>query len=262
MKLLLIALFNETRKGLLIIWAYKINFLGSVLAMAIAFVGISFMIGNGQLDRSRMAWTLLGYLMWNYVLVITGDMGENLMIEAEAGTLEQMFISPIPFSLILVGRSLANMIISFIQILLIGAILIALMDIPLTWSWDALPVIIISIVGLFGLGVMLAGLTLIFKRIYSAANIINNVLVFVNGALIPIEQFPAWMVAIADVLPTTLGISVLRSVLLNNATLIEVWNNGSLPLLIVHSTAYLVAGLAVLQWCKRVARRQGILGQY
>ncbi len=262
MATIFIAIFNETRKGILITWAYKINLFFSMIAMSVTFIGIGFLLGNGTLEPQALASSLLGYMIWYYVLLLTGEMGENLLAEAAEGTLEQMFIGPVPTSLILIGRSLANLLISSIQILIVAGSVIVLMKIPLQWHWEALPVIAITMVGLFGFGFMLAGSVLIFKQAHSIAALSNNILIFLTGALVPIDKFPDWLAIIAKLLPSTLGILVIRSVLLDGKSLVDVWQDGSFPLLIIHSSVYIIAGWAVLQWCMQAAKRQGTLGQY
>src|SRR5258708_877536 len=262
MATIIVAILNEARKGFLILWAYRINILISMIAISITFIGIGFLLGDGTLEPQLLASALLGYVIWYYVLLLTGDMGENLVAEAAAGSLEQMFISPVPISLILIGRTLANLISSTIQILLVAGVIIVLMKIPLQWHWEALPVIAITMLGLFGFGFMLGGTVLLFKQAHSVASLTNNVLIFLNGALVPINKFPDWLAFIAKLLPSTLGIVVIRSVLLDGKSLMDVWQDGSLPLLIIHSSVYIVCGWAVLQLCMRAAKRQGTLGQY
>ncbi len=237
MATIIVAILNEARKGFLILWAYRINILISMIAISITFIGIGFLLGDGTLEPGLLASALLGYVIWYYVLLLTGDMGENLVAEAAAGTLT-------------------------IQILLVAGVIIVLMKIPLQWHWEALPVIAITMLGLFGFGFMLGGTVLLFKQAHSVASLTNNVLIFLNGALVPINKFPDWLAFIAKLLPSTLGIVVIRSVLLDGKSLMDVWQDGSLPLLIIHSSVYIVCGWAVLQLCMRAAKRQGTLGQY
>ncbi|MBN2306160.1 MAG: ABC transporter permease, partial [Anaerolineae bacterium] len=63
-------------------------------------------------------------------------------------------------------------------------------------------------------------------------------------------------------LPTTQGIIVLRRVLLDGESLADVWTDGALILLAVHSVVLFVVGLLVYATCERIAKRQGSLGQY
>jgi ABC-2 type transport system permease protein len=257
-----IATLNETRKSILLMLAYKSNLVFGIVSIILSFLGISYVISDGKPTPFRIASSLVGYLIWYYVMLITANMGESLLSESSSGTLEQMFISPVPIGFILIGRILGNLVVSSIQLVTVGVILISGFNLPIRWSLDAIPVAFITVLGLFGFGFMLGGIALIFKQISSITAIVNYVLVFLNGALVPIEQFPSWLLLIARILPSTLGITVMRNILLNGMTLRDVWSNGSLPLLTIHSAVYLISGWIILNWCIGVAKKQGTLGQY
>jgi ABC-2 type transport system permease protein len=262
MSTVLLVTINETRKGLLILWAYRINLLIGLLTMGITFVGVSFLMTNGTFTEQILASTLLGYLVWFFVLLVTSNMSENLIEEAHTGTLEQMFISPVPMGFILIGRTFATLIAAAFQIALVGGGIIVLMRIPFNLRWEGVVVAAITLIGLFGLGFLLGGLGLIFKQSAAIANLANNILIFLNGALVPIDRFPPWLAVIAQTLPSTQGIIVLRSVIIDGRSLADVWNDGSLVWLIIHSSVYFVGGWIVLKWCERIAKQQGTLGQY
>lgn len=257
-----VATFSETWKGLLLLWGYRMNFFVGMLSMAVTFIGISFLITNGEFDSGGISSMLLGYLVWFFVLLVTANMGEKLLEEAQTGTLEQMYITPVPAAFLLIGRTIATLVISALQIGIVAGIILAVMRISLPWRWDALPVIGLTLMGLFGFGFVLGGAALIFKQAVAIVNMANNVLIFLNGALVPIDIFPPWLQTIARTLPSTQGIVVLRRVLLDGATLGDVWNDGSLVLLLVHSLLFFVGGWLILNWCERIAREQGTLGQY
>lgn len=256
------ATLNETRKGILLLLAYKVNTFFTIVTIILSFLGICYVLGDGNPSPQKIATTLVGYLIWYYVILINENMGENLMSEARYGTLEQMFISPIPIGFILIGRVLSNLILSSLQLGIVGVVLISSLNLPIYWQWDAIPVAIIALLGLFGFGFMLGGLVLIFKQLDSVTAIVNYVLVFLNGALVSIEQFPAWLIFFVRLLPSTLGISAMRSVLLYGVSLRQLWDNGTLPWLTIHSLVYLIGGWLILNWCIRIVKQQGTLGQY
>jgi ABC-2 type transport system permease protein len=87
-------------------------------------------------------------------------------------------------------------------------------------------------------------------------------LVFLNGALLPVELFPPWLAFIARLLPTTQGIIVLRQVGLEGMSLAETWQAGTLVWLIVHSAVFFTLGWFIFKWCEKIARQRGLLGQY
>jgi ABC-2 type transport system permease protein len=123
-------------------------------------------------------------------------------------------------------------------------------------------VLLLTLLGILGFGFLIAGAVLVFKQVESLANLVQNVLIFLNGSLLPVEQMPRWLSSVAHVLPTTQGIVVLRRVVLDGQRLAAVWRDGSLPWLIAHSGLFLLAGWTVFLFCERAAKRQGSLGQY
>ena len=262
MKTLLLIMLNEMRKGFLILWNYRFNSISELVVLMIGFIGIGFFRGDGQLEPALLAPMLLGYVMWFYAQVFISNMSYNLAEEAEAGTLEQMYMSPAPMGLILVGRVFAVLITASLQIFLVTALLMLLLNIRFPLYLAGLLVFLLTLFGLFGLSFFIAGLTLVFKHVSGVANLLINLLVLVNGTLLPVGKFPPWLAAFATTLPTTQGIIVLRNVLLDGQSLAEAWSDGSLPLLVVNSALYCALGWFFLKWCERIAKRQGTLGQY
>ena len=85
---------------------------------------------------------------------------------------------------------------------------------------------------------------------------------FVNGTYLTLDHLPSGLAFAACFLPTTQGIVVLRRVTLEGASLTEVFMDGSLIFLIIHSVALLMLGRFVFLWGENVARERALLGQY
>ena len=171
-------------------------------------------------------------------------------------------MSPTPIGIILLGRVFANFLISTAQLLIQGTALLLLLNVRLPMRWEALPVLGITLVGVFGFGFMLAGATLVFKQIESLANLFQNVLMFFNGMLLPLDAMPGWLASIARTMPTTQGVYVLQRLLLDGESLMSMWQDASLIWLIVHSMVYFTIGWLVFSSCERIAKTRGSLGQY
>jgi ABC-2 type transport system permease protein len=257
-----ITIFNETHKGLLLAWNYKVDLILEVFIMSFAFIGLSFLIGGGQLEEEQVTASLIGYLVWFYAIKAIADMSTSLKDEMQAGTLEQMYMSPTSAGLLVLGRSLSTLLTTTIIAALIAIGPLLLLDIRLPLAPAALPVFIITILGLFGFGFAVGGFTLIFKQVASLSDLIQYALVFLNGALLPVELFPDWLAFIARLLPTTQGIIVLRQVTLDGLTLTQTWQTGALGWLVVHSAVFLLLGWLIFRWCENIARQRGLLGQY
>jgi ABC-2 type transport system permease protein len=262
MRIACVALLGEVRKGLLVGWTYRMNSLTGLLTLGFIFLAVVFFLGGGVLNPEQMASSLLGYLTWMYAALAISDLSYGLRGEMNAGTLEQMSMSPAPVGLILLGRVLANLLVTTAQVLLMGAVMSLILGIHIPLRWAGLPVLFLTLFGILGFGFVVAGAVLVFKQVESFANLIQNGLAFLNGSFLPIEAMPAWMAGFARVLPSTQGIVVLRQVVLHGQSLASVWRDGSLPWLIAHSAIWFAAGWLAFSVGERIAKEQGSLGQY
>jgi ABC-2 type transport system permease protein len=257
-----LALANETHKGLLITWSYRFDTLGMVFRLTLFFVFISLVIGQGTLDRDTLAPTLLGYVVWFYAAIGITMMGRSLMEEAQSGTLEQMYLTPAPTSVIVLGRSLSSLALATPLVAVIAASLVVLLRIDLPFRADALPVFLLTITGLSGFGFMIGGATIVFKQTAQLSNMAENLIMYLSGVLIPVQNLPNWLESLTRLLPTTQGISVIQSVMLDGKKLSDTFADGSFGLLVLTASAYLLAGFLVFALCEKIARKQGSLGHY
>lgn len=255
-------ILNETVKRLLILIDYKFNLLTQLLVLALIFIGATFFLGHGHFDRQQLPEQLLGFIVMFYARIAILETSHDMISEASAGTLEQMYMSPLPSELLLLGRVIALLLSTTVMMVLTIGSLALLLNIHLPLNWAGLLILLITLAGLFGFTLALSGAALIFKQVDALADMIQNLLLFVTGALVPISLFPNWLAAIAQTLPITQGIVVLRAILLDGQSLSTVWANGSLLYLLIHSSLYLFGGWLIFKISERYVRRHGSLGQY
>lgn len=253
---------NEIQKRMILLWGYKFNFFTQMFMVSFIFVGISFFMAGGQPEPELLASGLVGYLIWFFALAAISDMSWGIREETQTGTLEQMYMSPLPTGMLMLGRSVASLFISILMVGVSALVLVLVLGIPLPLSWAALPVFLLTMAGLYGFAFILGGATLVFKQVEALANLMQNALLFLNGALLPVDRLPGWMEAFAKTLPTTQGIIVLRRVILDGQSLGQSWQDGSLVGLVINSTVYFVVGWYFFRWCENRARQMGALGQY
>jgi ABC-2 type transport system permease protein len=253
---------NETRKGLIILWDYKFSVLIQLAGIFMIVIGIMFFAGQGNITREQIASTLLGFIITFYGMETLSNMSWALMNEAQSGTLEQMYMSPAPSQLIVLGRSLASIISATIQLVIMLVVMIPLFNVSFTFSLDAVVILLITMIGLLGFGYVMGGLTLIFKQIGPLANIIQNIVLMANGTFLPVAFMPVWMAAAVKLIPSTLGIIALRQIVLDGKTLADLSADGTLLLLTGHSVGFFILGWFIFALCERIARQKGNLGQY
>ncbi len=255
-------LYNETRRRLLILWDYKSNILTQIFMMILIFVGATFLIGGGQFRPDQITSMLLGYTVWYYARIVIMNTSSEMLSEAQIGTLEQVYMSPAQPAWILLARMFVLLITSTIIVILPTILIATLLEIHFPFRWEGLIVFALTLVGLFGFALALSGAALVLKQIDTLADLIQNVLLFLTGSLLPITHFPRWLFIFAQMLPITQGIFVLRNVVIQGQSLISAWNDGSLLWLIINSSIYLCIGRYTYVFCERFAKMKGSLGQY
>lgn len=254
--------YNEMVKGLIIRWSYRFNMITEMVMFAFLFTGISFFMGRGSLVTEELASALIGYVLWFYAVIAISNMAWGLREEANAGTLEQMYMSPAPAALVQIGRTLATFVINTLIIGVMSLLLMLVLGFDLPLRWAGLPPFFLTIMGLYGFGYIIGGATLIFKQVEALANLVQNIILFLNGTFVSVTLMPGWLEAISRLLPTTEGIIVLRRVLLEGDSLAATWADGTLVALTIHSVLCFAIGLVIFSICEQIAKRRGLLGQY
>lgn len=262
MKFALLATGNEIYKRLLIFWDYKFNLITQLVTVSLIFIGAGFLLGNGQFNPQQLAPLLVAYIAWFYARIVIMSTSADLVTEAQAGTLEQMYMSPAPASLLLFGRMAALLISTTFLVVPIAVLLMVLLRISIPLRWEGIPVLLLTLAGLFGFTLIMSGVALVFKQIEAFADLVQNLLLFLTGVFLPVERFPVWLADFAKIFPITQGNIVLREVMIKQESLTTVWNDGSLVLLTVHTLLYICVGLFIFKWCEYIAKREGSLGQY
>jgi ABC-2 type transport system permease protein len=261
MKTSLLIVLNEIRKGLLVTWHYKFNVISEFITLGIYFLGTALLMNYGNTDLEEFGPSLIGYIVWVYSSYIL-KVSLVLTLEGRSGTLEQMYMSPVHPALIFIGASISTIVSSTLMIIFMSLIIAYICSIYIPFHCAAIPVMIIILVGLIGFGLCIAGMALLYKNVAGLIDLIDNILFYLSGSMLPIEQLPAWIQKVAHTLPTAEGIIVLRDVIFESQPLSVLLRNGKLFSLVINSGLYFIVGLLLFIYCEKLAKKKGRLGQY
>jgi ABC-2 type transport system permease protein len=250
------AFCNEAGKGLRLMWRRRAIAITSIMLNGLLYLTIQFFIGGGHLVPPVMAMTLPG--MFAYVVASTAALqgSGGIAEEVNGGTLEQAQLSPVPPSLLVLGRVAALAVEG-----LIPAILLALaFGLGYGPHWvirpDALVPLLLTMLDALGYGLLMTALTLRVASIGSVVHVFNMAVAFFGGMYIPITLFPHGAEIFARFLPTALGTEVLNAALAGRG-LGAAWSDGTLPWLLVHVVVLAVLAWAAYLYTVRRARREG-----
>ena len=189
---------------------------------------------------------------------VLADMPEMMAEEARTGTLESVVVSSqISLVQLLLLRVLARSTRSVLETILLGVVLAWLFDLSLAMSLMAVVVVTITLLGTWGVGLLLMGLALLHKAVGSVTSLVTNLAFLVSGAFVPINGL-GWLFTLLKLFfPTTWGIDLLRQAMLDGFV-------ASVSLLgLVSQTGLLLgSGIFVFRWTLKLAKEKGVLGSY
>nr|WP_211342378.1 ABC transporter permease [Aquisalibacillus elongatus] len=212
-------------------------------------------VGDPQQIDTNVQYVIVNYVIWFFMLTIMQDLGYVILFEAQRGTLEQLFMSPLGMWRILLARIIANLVIYGVIVSVLLVLSMATAGEWLVFRIDVvLPIFLISILGMLGIGFMLAGLAIIFKQIQSVLNVLQFILM--GLAFVPLSVAPYLIFA-----PLVKGIDMVRHVMIHGYTWLDFsfWDYSAL---ILNSAFYLVLGVVIYLKSEKVAMEKGLLSQY
>ncbi len=251
---------NETSKGLLVLWANRGTLVPELAVLTVFYLFIQFFIGGGRLVQALYAQTLLGFCFYALTYVVTLKMVAGTLDEMNSGTLEQSHLSPLPSWALALGRLAAATVEAVAVVAVVGTVLVVVLQIQFHYSASALVPVVLTLIDVAGFGLLLGALAIRVSSIGAVLHVLQGIVLFLNGAFVPVSVYPPWLQAAARLLPTTLGVEVSRKILLLGGSLASTWSDGSLLSLFVHALAMLGVGGVAYQLSIRRALRDGRLG--
>lgn len=240
-----------------IAWLTPVYFLGQSFAWPGGNAGFAAYTGTAD----YMSFILIGAVLSSYISAVFWGMGYALKSEMDAGVLESNWLVPVPRTLMLVGRTLANLVITTVNSA--GMLLLAWLLFGFRASGDvlaaALP-LVPMLVALYGFGFAFAALVLLMRDANTLIDVSNFLVALLSGSQFPVNVLPRLLLPVALAIPLTYGFDSVRALLL-----------GSTPLLpLAYELAILIGFMAIMTPIgylifKRVERRcriLGTLGQY
>ncbi|NLB74760.1 MAG: ABC transporter permease [Firmicutes bacterium] len=223
------------------------------LLIFLGFKSLSGYAATGALEGT-MEGTVIGFFVWTFTIMAFSDLAWNLVAEAQAGTLEQLYLTPSGFKWVSGCTLISSLTLNFIPIVVLLVIMMATTGQWLNLDFISLvPLLLITVLGAYGFGFALGGLALIFKRIQAVFQIFQ--FVFIGFLVIP-QRVP-W----AKFLPLSMGNSLIYDVMVDGIRLWEL-PIGSILTALVVGAVYLAVGVAVFSVCENIAKDRGLLGHY
>jgi ABC-2 type transport system permease protein len=217
-----------------------------------------------QAPPEFVGFVVLGGAMSAYWMNVLWSMASQLYWEKETGNLELYIVAPTSRMAILLGMSLGGIVATTLRALVV--ILVGTLIFHVQFTVESFPallgVFLVTLVALYGLGMLLSSLYLLFGReAYHLSSLLQEPVSLVSGFYFPVRALGFVVAAAASVLPITLGLDAMRQLLFPAMMSGLRFLSAMTELGILGGSAILFLFLAQrsLDYLEAIARREGRL---
>lgn len=258
-------LWAELRRDLRLRWTYRFNAIGW-FALWLVMIPLTMLIFDqvvGGYSWQRQYESVVGFFVWSLCImgILAGIVG-GIGTEAREGTLESYFLSGRSPLRLISTRLFAQTGTQTLESLALALLIMFVLQLQPTMTAPAVVILVITLIGVFGLALGLAGLTLVYKQIDGVISLISLVALALTGALAPINGLGVGFAALRWLVPTAWSIDALRRTLVYGTSWSELGADGVWAGLMIQALAYVILGLVVFRWGLTRVRRDGSLGAY
>lgn len=214
--------------------------------------------------KEFVGFVILGAAMTTFWMNVLWSMGAHLYWERDSGNLELYIMAPAPMMGILAGMALGGMTTTVVRataILTAGVLLFQVPFQPTSW-WLLILVFLLTMVALYGLGMMFASLFLLWGReAWHTVNLLQEPVFLLTGMNFPLTVFerllPKFLVGIILLIPLACGMDAMRQVLFRAEGVLPVaWE---VALLAVMGVTFVSLARSTLALLERKAKTEGRL---
>ena len=217
------------------------------------------MAGSG-ISGGYFAFAIVGTTLFSIFSVSLTSFAQRIRSDMTTGTLEVLFTMPVRPALTAIGSASYQLVFSF-AMNAFTVVLAVVLGMRFSAGPDGavlgLAALAVSLAMFCGVGILFAAFVIVFKRGETVAALGTSALMLVGGVYYSIALMPHPLRDLADILPFTWALEILRGCLLSH---VEMWARfGELC-----AAAGVVLALAAVVFSAALdrARRTGTLGQY
>ena len=216
-----------------------------------------------QAPEDYIGFVVVGGAMTAFWMNILWSMSSQLYWEKEQGNLALYIISPASMMAILLGMALGGLfatLLRAITIMVFGSLLFNVTYYVYSF-WQLIAIFTLSMVALYGLGMMSASIFLLLSReAWHISNLATEPVYLISGMYFPIKNLGFWGSAVGSIIPLSLGLDAMRQLIFKSGpTLGFLSVQIEIVILIALSIIYVVSAKFLLAYIEKIAVREGRL---
>jgi ABC-2 type transport system permease protein len=217
-----------------------------------------------QAPQEYVGFVVLGGAMTAFWLNVIWMMASQLYWEKSQGNLELYFAAPIDVMAILFGMALGGMVMSTTRAVIILVVASAVYGVTFqVEQWLLLiGVFVLTLTALYGLGMVLASLFLVWGReAFQLTQLFTEPVYFVSGLNFPVGRLGLVGALAVATIPLAVGLDAMRQLAFSGTTLPFLTPSPAVEaaILVAMTVVFLLAARWMLRAMERMARREGRL---
>jgi len=234
-----------------------------ILLPLLAVAAYVFIYRALQAPEEYVGFVVVGGAMTAFWMNILWSMSSQLYWEKEQGNLALYIMAPNSMMAVLLGMAVGGLAMTLtraVVILGLGSWIFSV-DYAVSSYWQLALVFSLTMVALYGMGMMSASVYLLLSReAWHISNLAQEPVFLVSGFYFPVKNLGFWIPLLASIIPLTLGLDAVRQLAFPPGSA-----SGFLPvpveaaILLVLSIVFLVVARWLLAYMERLAIREGRL---
>lgn len=251
------AIYWEIRMELISTIRYRFDILSDVVVYSVLLVffllsGTGKSFGDSYHYKSYQTLLVAGYIAWMYAVTAVSSISRIVTDELKQGTFYRKYNADYPMQFLLFGRMAATLLRQSIVLLVLLIVARVAGGIAIGFHPALILAIGIGTLGMYGLGLIVAGFVLYYKKTGALLLVIQLCLLFVTDTL-PTSKAVS---TVTGIIPLTACNRLIRQILAGGSTTACIAHFGLLLLL---SAIFLLTGILVFSTFLHRARQKGNL---
>lgn len=258
-------LWVELRKIISDIKAYWFNYIFGNINVLFLFAGLFFAFKINESSNVDRIVFLYGMLIWYFGVHAIDLIAIIIEEELIEGTLEQLLMTKSSLSYILFNRILAQFIFDVVKASFVTILFVFILNIDLRILISIKGMLFIllfvaTLVSMFGIGYLIAGMSLVYKRVGAIAQASNNFILYLSGITLSVSTLPPIFQLISKIFPLSWSRIILENILRNQFINIEISN--AIMYFTVLSLVWVCIGVVGFTYYQNKAKELGIISSY
>jgi ABC-2 type transport system permease protein len=241
-----------------IFWFIPFILQGEALVGGLQSANFAQITGSGE----YIPFIVIGAVLNSYVNTLLYGMGENIRREAYQGTLDYVLAAPCNKAYVLIGKAISESVSStiFAASQLTISVLLFGMNITLGVMLPVFFITVLLMLGLYGMSLMLAAFSLMYKQSYDLSQTIGYVFYIFAPVRYPTESLPGWAQIFGKLIPLTYALIIIRSFMLLGTDFSAVYTE--VISLIIIDAIQLLAGFYIFSWMEEKTKKSGTISHH